>query len=117
MGQEIGGANMEKIKEEIIDEVKEEIKTMYVLLNEENRICMVTKDKQREEQFEFAFPSDFDFSGIANWKIVDGELVYDELIIPTPEPKPTPEERIAELEAQNTMLMECVLEMSEIIYA
>ena len=37
--------------------------------------------------------------------------------IPTPEPEPTPEERIAELEAQNTMLMECVLEMSEIIYA
>ncbi len=30
---------------------------------------------------------------------------------------PTAEERIAELEATNTMLMECVLELSEIIYA
>ena len=33
------------------------------------------------------------------------------------ESKPTAEERIAELEAQNEMLMSCVLEMSEIVYA
>lgn len=32
-------------------------------------------------------------------------------------PKPSAEERIAELEAQNAMLMSCVLEMSEIVYA
>lgn len=37
--------------------------------------------------------------------------------IPTEEPGPTAEERIAELEAQNEMLMSCVLEMSEIVYA
>lgn len=37
--------------------------------------------------------------------------------IPTEEPGPTPEERIAELEAQNEMLLSCVLEMSEIVYA
>lgn len=37
--------------------------------------------------------------------------------IPTEEPEPTAEERIAELEAQNEMLMSCVLEMSEIVYA
>ena len=37
--------------------------------------------------------------------------------IPQEEPQPTAEDRIAELEMQNTMLMECVLEMSEIIYA
>ena len=37
--------------------------------------------------------------------------------IPQEEPQPTAEDRIAELEAQNEMLMECVLEMSEIIYA
>ena len=37
--------------------------------------------------------------------------------IPTPENEPTSEERIAELEAQNEMLMSCVLEMSEIVYA
>lgn len=33
------------------------------------------------------------------------------------EPVPTQEERIAELEAQNAMLMECLLEMSEVVYA
>ena len=37
--------------------------------------------------------------------------------IPQEEPQPTAEDRIAELEMQNAMLMECVLEMSEIIYA
>ena len=36
---------------------------------------------------------------------------------PTPEPEPTQEDRIAELEAQNEMLLSCVLEMSEIVYA
>jgi len=37
--------------------------------------------------------------------------------IPEPTPEPTAEERIAELEAQNEMLMNCVLEMSEVVYA
>ena len=34
-----------------------------------------------------------------------------------PEPEPTPEERIAELEAQNQMLTQCLMEMSQIVYA
>jgi hypothetical protein len=33
------------------------------------------------------------------------------------EAEPTAEERIAELEMQNQMLMECLLEMSEVVYA
>jgi hypothetical protein len=37
--------------------------------------------------------------------------------MPEPTPEPTAEERIAELEAQNEMLMACVLEMSEMVYA
>jgi len=37
--------------------------------------------------------------------------------IPEPTPEPTAEERIAELEAQNELLMQCIMEMSEIIYA
>ena len=37
--------------------------------------------------------------------------------IPEPPKEPTQEERIAELEAQNAMLMECLLEMSEVVYA
>ena len=31
-------------------------------------------------------------------------------------PMPTDKERIAQLEEQNTMLTECLLEMSEIVY-
>lgn len=34
-----------------------------------------------------------------------------------PAPEPTPEERISELEAQNQMLTECLIEMSQIVYA
>ena len=35
---------------------------------------------------------------------------------PEPEPKPTLEDRIAELEAYNATLTECILEMSEYVY-
>ncbi len=34
-----------------------------------------------------------------------------------PEPVPTPDDRIAELEAQNQVLIECLMEMSQIVYA
>ena len=34
-----------------------------------------------------------------------------------PVPDPTPEERLAELEAQNQMLTQCLMEMSQIVYA
>ena len=37
--------------------------------------------------------------------------------IPEPPHEPTVEEKIAELEAQNQMLMDCLLEMSEVVYA
>lgn len=32
-------------------------------------------------------------------------------------PEPSPEERLAALEEQNAMLVECLLEMSEIVYS
>lgn len=34
-----------------------------------------------------------------------------------PKPEPSPEERLAELEAQNQMLTQCLMEMSQIVYA
>lgn len=34
-----------------------------------------------------------------------------------PAPEPTLEQRISELEAQNQMLTECLIEMSQIVYA
>lgn len=74
-------------------------------------------------------------SMIAEYKqvdIVDGvpvyETVYREMTLEEeaefernnpemPATDPTPEERIAALEEQNAMLVECLLEMSEIIYS
>ena len=38
-------------------------------------------------------------------------------IAEAPELQPTPEQRISELEAQNQMLTECLMEMSQIVYA
>lgn len=38
-------------------------------------------------------------------------------IAEAPEPEPTPDDRIAELEAQNQVLIECLMEMSQIVYA
>ena len=112
---------MEEFKEEIIEEnidevieeIKEETKSMYVLLNEDNRISMVTKDKQSEKQFEFVFPNDFDFSSIANWKIADGELIYDKLTIPEvpmEETPPTDIEILYEIEADQEFRL-CCLEL------
>nr|DAI46172.1 MAG TPA: hypothetical protein [Caudoviricetes sp.] len=44
--------------------------------------------------------------------------VYVEPEVPEPEkPKPTQEERIKTLEVQNETLLQCILEMSEIVYA
>lgn len=63
-------------------------------------------------------------SGIYRYKLVDGkpvECTAEEIAAQEeankPEPVPTTEERLKELESQNQMLMECLLEMSETVYA
>ena len=64
--------------------------------------------------------------GAYRYKLVDGkpvECTDEEIAIQEEEIKasitivPTTEERITELEAQNEMLLQCVLEMSETVYA
>lgn len=60
--------------------------------------------------------------GIYRYKLVDGkpvdrtqeEMDADYMV---QEPKPPTDERVAQLEAQNETLLECLLEMSEIVYA
>lgn len=52
---------------------------------------------------------------IGDWLYVNGEYVYDPL--PEEEPEPTLEERVDELTQQNEVLLQCLLEMSEIVYA
>ena len=58
------------------------------------------------------------------YKLVDGEAVEcteeeiaEQEEMNQPVQQPTADDRIAALEAENAMLMECILEMSEIIYA
>lgn len=63
-----------------------------------------------------------DDRGIYRYKLLDGNVVertQEEMDADyvEPEVQPTDAERIAALEEQNSMLMECLLEMSEIIYA
>lgn len=64
--------------------------------------------------------------GAYRYKLVDGQPVectaeeiaaQEEAIKASIITVPTAEERIAELEAQNEMLLQCVLEMSETVYA
>lgn len=61
-------------------------------------------------------------SGVPMFKLVDGVIMrrtvpeMDAETVPMEE-KPSLEERLAELEEQNEMLMGCILEMSEMVYA
>lgn len=67
-----------------------------------------------------------DFSGYTTvYRILDNAVqlsddgsVYVAPEVPEPgEPRPTQEERIKALENQNETLLQCILEMSEIVYA
>ena len=64
----------------------------------------------------------YDERGICRYKLVNGRPVertqeeMDADYVP-PEVKPSMDERIKQLEAQNETLLECLLEMSEIVYA
>lgn len=62
--------------------------------------------------------------GACRYRLVDGkpvECTAEEIAAKEeankPEPVPTTEDRLKELESQNQMLMECLLEMSETVYA
>lgn len=63
-------------------------------------------------------------SGVYRYKLVDGkpvECTAEEIAAQEeankPEVVPSTEDRLKELESQNQMLMECLLEMSETVYA
>lgn len=63
-----------------------------------------------------------DERGIYRYKLMDGkpvERTQEEMDADYVEPELTPstDERVAQLEAQNEVLIECLLEMSEIVYA
>lgn len=62
-------------------------------------------------------PDGFEPDKIMDYKYANGVIVYDPLPAGEDNDVPTMDERMTELEAQNAMLLECLLEMSEIVYA
>ena len=53
-------------------------------------------------------------NNVTDYLYENGEFIYDPIEVE--EQPPTPEERISALEEQNEMLLECILEMSELLY-
>ena len=51
----------------------------YVMTDNDNRICVIVDNKEYTDDLyiEFDFPDDFDFLHFMDYKIVNGELVYD----------------------------------------
>ena len=79
-------------------------------------------DKYHHAQGNYFPKPIMDERGIYRYKLVDGkpmERTQEEMDADyvVPEPKPSTDERVAQLEAQNETLLECLLEMSEIVYA
>lgn len=79
-------------------------------------------DKYHHAQGNYFPQPIMDERGVYRYKLVDGKPVERtasemDADYVEPEPKPSTEERVAQLEAQNEALLECLLEMSEIVYA
>lgn len=51
----------------------------YVMTDNDNRICVIVDNKEYTDDsyISFDFPDDFDFLHFMDYKIVNGELVYD----------------------------------------
>lgn len=82
-----------------------------------------TGDRYHHAQNHYLDKSLIDENGSYNYKLVDGtaeERTAEEKaedVKPEPEPQPTVEEKLAVQEEQIAMLTDCIMEMSEIIYA
>lgn len=88
------------------------------MLSEDGQILFATEQKDAQDGAVMvqALPD----GNLADYQYIDGEYIYHPLPkpeAPEPVPAPTVEERIAQLEAQNQMLTECLMEMSQIVYA
>lgn len=81
-------------------------------------------DKYHHAQNNYFPQSIYTESGACRYKLVDGkpvECTAEEIAAQEeankPEAVPSTEDRLKELESRNQMLMECLLEMSETVYA
>ena len=87
---------------------------MYIITDETGRVRASSTTNCLVDAVEVETPEGFNGENLHDWKLVDGALVYDP---EQTQDAPTQEERIAALEEQNAFLTECLLEMSEMIYA
>ena len=86
----------------------------YAIVMDENkriRFATLSRFAQRDAVPVDALPE----GDIRNYRYEGGRFVLDPL--PEQESGQTNEERLAALEAQNEMLVQCVLELSELVYA
>ena len=114
-----------------------------IKINASDEIREVTFSRRNEHVIELGGITDAPTTGFTTWRmdgvtqlgdfsdyttvyrtldnavqLSDDGIVYVEPEVPEPgEPKPTQEERIKTLENQNETLLQCILEMSEIVYA
>lgn len=91
-----------------------------------DRLLICSETPTEDCPIEIAPPENFDPEHMGDWRYIDGELVYTPAKV-----DPSPIDRIAVLEEQNKklqqdnnnlknetkMLMDCLLEMSMIVYA
>ena len=81
----------------------------------------IRTEKQIEETYIYGEEEKTRFVGIVvyEWELDEAKKAEIDSYIPTPQKTETEQlrEQLAELQAQNEILTECVLEMSEIIYA
>lgn len=88
---------------------------MYIITDDTGRVCVSSPKNCLPGAVEVERPEGFDEISQHDWRLENGALVNEPE--ETPEQKPSTEERVAQLEAQNETLLECLLEMSEIVYA
>lgn len=84
----------------------------YTLINNEKRITATSKDFHvGDEEFIFDFPEDFDFSKQDDYKIINGECVYDPCIIEPVIEEPTQLDKIEAQIAYIAMMTDISLEV------
>ena len=94
---------------------------MYVVPDEAGRICASSEEDCLVGAVFADAPEGFFSEKQHEWRLVDGTLVHEpqenEPENETENETPTQEARIAALEESSALLTQCLLEMSEIIYA
>ena len=102
---------------------------MYIAVNTNNVICGYCVNdidfgkSYTKHRIDTDISNAFDSRDIPRLMFVDGQIIprtqeeMDMDFNSRPATQPTQEERIKALEGQNETLLQCVLEMSEIVYA